>query len=222
MTRSASLAVPDLPTGAKALRALVLATMAERDALAGERDAAVAEHEQLRAEHDALLARTERLRHLLLKLQRAQFGRKSERLPEEQFQLGLEDAETAIAQGEAAAEQHDPALRRERAARRRASRGALPAHLPRVEVELAPPDTACPCCRAAMVVKGPDPQKDSVVRWRCVDLRDEVQRRFSVTVHENTIGVWLRRMGLTRLQPRPFHPKKDPAAQEAFKETSAA
>jgi transposase len=74
----------------------------------------------------------------------------------------------------------------------------------------------------ALAVKGPDPQKDSVVRWRCVDLRDEVQRRFSVTVHENTIGVWLRRMGLTRLQPRPFHPKKDPAAQEAFKKTSAA
>ena len=74
----------------------------------------------------------------------------------------------------------------------------------------------------ALTVKGPDPEKDSVVRWRCVDLRDEVQRRFSVTVHENTIGAWLREMRLTRLQPRPFHPKKDPAAQEAFKKTFAA
>jgi len=27
-------------------------------------------------------------------------------------------------------------------------------------------------------------------------------------------------MGLTRLQPRPYHPKKDAAAQEAFKKTS--
>ena len=36
----------------------------------------------------------------------------------------------------------------------------------------------------------------------------------------NTIGAWLRQMKLTRLQPRPFHPRKDPAAQEAFKKTS--
>ena len=41
-------------------------------------------------------------------------------------------------------------------AKRRASRGALPAHLPRIEVTLAPEDTACPCCRAAMVVIGVD------------------------------------------------------------------
>ena len=72
----------------------------------------------------------------------------------------------------------------------------------------------------ALVVKGPDPERDGVVRWRCVDLRDEVERRFDVRVRETTIGGWLRQMKLTRLQPRPFHPKKDPAAQEAFKKTS--
>jgi len=72
----------------------------------------------------------------------------------------------------------------------------------------------------ALVIKGPDPEKDNVVRWRCVDLRDEVARRFEVTVSERTIGKWLRKLGLTRLQPRPFHPKKDAAAQETFKKTS--
>jgi transposase len=72
----------------------------------------------------------------------------------------------------------------------------------------------------ALVVKGPDPERDRVVRWRCVDLREEVERRFEVRVHENTIGAWLRQMKLTRLQPRPFHPGKDPAAQQAFKKTS--
>jgi transposase len=72
----------------------------------------------------------------------------------------------------------------------------------------------------ALVVKGPDPERDRVVRWRCVDLREEVERRFEVRVHENTIGAWLRQMKLTRLQPRPFHPRKDPAAQQAFKKTS--
>ena len=74
----------------------------------------------------------------------------------------------------------------------------------------------------ALTVKGPDPEKDKVARWRCVDLRDEVARRFTVTVSERTVGKWLRQMGLTRLQPRPFHPKHDAAAQEAFKKTSPA
>jgi transposase len=73
-----------------------------------------------------------------------------------------------------------------------------------------------------LVLAGPDPEMHGVVRWRCVDLRHEVARRFSVTVDEDTIGKWLRKLGLTRLQPRPFHPKKDAAAQEAFKKTSTS
>lgn len=71
-----------------------------------------------------------------------------------------------------------------------------------------------------LVVAGPDPDTDAVIRWRCVDLRDEVTRRFSVTVHERTVGKWLRHLKLTRLKARPYHPKKDPAAEEAFKKTS--
>ncbi len=74
----------------------------------------------------------------------------------------------------------------------------------------------------ALVIKGPDPEKHGVVRWRCVDLRAEVASRFSVDVTEGTIGKWLRKLDLTRLQPRPFHPKKDEAAQAAFKKTSQA
>jgi transposase len=73
-----------------------------------------------------------------------------------------------------------------------------------------------------LTIKGPDPEKDKVVRWRCVDLRDEVARRFTITVSERTIGRWLRKLDLTRLQPRPFHPKKDAAAQEDFKKNSRA
>src|SRR4051794_2694000 len=139
-------AVPDtmqsLPESVEALRALVLATVAERDAAVSERD--------------TLLAQNDRLRHLLLKLTRMHFGARSERLPEEQLQLGLEALEQAIAKEDAQAEKQDPELRRDNAAKRRASRGALPAHLPRIEVTLAPEDTACPCCRAAMTVIGED------------------------------------------------------------------
>jgi transposase len=71
-----------------------------------------------------------------------------------------------------------------------------------------------------LVINGPDPEIHKVVRWRCVDLQAEVARRFSVQVHENTIGRWLHELGLTRLQPRPVHPKKDPEAEMTFKKTS--
>ena len=74
----------------------------------------------------------------------------------------------------------------------------------------------------ALTLNGPDPEKDKVVRWRCVDLRDQVERRFTVTVSERTIGRWLRKLGMTRLQPRPFHPKRDPVAQEDFKKNFRA
>ena len=72
----------------------------------------------------------------------------------------------------------------------------------------------------ALVLAGPDLAEDSVVRWRCVDLRAQIKARFEVEMHERTVGKLLRRLRMTRLQPRPHHPKRDLAAQEAFKKTS--
>src|ERR1700761_3076601 len=115
--------MPGLPDDIEGLRALLLATMAERDAALSERD--------------ALQEQNDRLYLLLRKLRRMQFGARSERLPEEQLQLGLESLEQAIAQGEANAEKRDPELRRDRAAKRRTG-------------------TTCPCCRAAMTEIGAD------------------------------------------------------------------
>lgn len=71
-----------------------------------------------------------------------------------------------------------------------------------------------------LVLAGPDPVLDGVVRWRCIDLRWAIQRRYDVLLHERTMGKLLRRLRMTRLQPRPYHPKKDAEAQEAFKKTS--
>ena len=68
-----------------------------------------------------------------------------------------------------------------------------------------------------LIIAGPDPERDGVVRWRCVDLQAVIAERYDVMMHERTVGKLLRRLGLTRLQPRPYHPKKDLAAQEAFK-----
>lgn len=72
-----------------------------------------------------------------------------------------------------------------------------------------------------LIIAGPDREQPQVVRWRCKDLCAEVRRRFDLSVHERTIGKWLHRLDMRRLQPRPFHPKKDAAAQETFKKTSS-
>jgi transposase len=37
-----------------------------------------------------------------------------------------------------------------------------------------------------LVVAEPDPETDGVVRWRCVDLREQIIRRYSVVLHERT------------------------------------
>lgn len=81
---------------------------------------------------------------------RSPFG---EALPE-QLQLAMEDIEQAIASDEAAQDRKNEAGARQSAERRRASRGALPAHLPHIDVTIAPEVTCCPCCRAPLHVIG--------------------------------------------------------------------
>ncbi len=71
-----------------------------------------------------------------------------------------------------------------------------------------------------IVLQGPDLARDGVVRWRCCDLQGVIADRFGVNVHERTVGKLLRRLRLTRLQPRPHNPKRDEAAQEIFKKIS--
>lgn len=72
----------------------------------------------------------------------------------------------------------------------------------------------------AIVLAGPDPVVDRVVRWRRVDLQAVLKARFGIEVHERTVGKYLARLKLRRLSVRPQHPRSDPAAQEAFKKTS--
>jgi transposase len=72
----------------------------------------------------------------------------------------------------------------------------------------------------ALALAGPDLAVDGVVRWRCVDLQGVIAARFKVELHERTVGKLLRRVGLSRMQPRPHNPKRDLAAQELFKKAS--
>src|SRR5689334_3208968 len=73
---------------------------------------------------------------------------------------------------------------------------------------------------ATTVERGPDPDRDGVVRRRRVDLQALIEARFAVRLHERTVGKVLRRLGFTRLSVRPKHPRADEAAQEAFKKAS--
>ena len=85
-----------------------------------------------------------------------QFGRKSEKLDPGQFALALEDVEQAVAASEAADDKQNKAAAAARAEKRRANRGALPAHLPRVHVTIKPENRNCPCCRSPMHAIGAD------------------------------------------------------------------
>jgi transposase len=84
-------------------------------------------------------AEIERLRLIVQKLQRSQFGRRAEQLDDDQLQLGFEDVNTDIARVEASLP--STVIRRSRTERQ-----SLPAHLPREDIRLDLEHQACPCC----------------------------------------------------------------------------
>src|SRR3954470_2174139 len=129
----------------------------ERDTVLVERDAARTERDLAREERDAAQAEIEKLRLLIRQLQRGRFGRRSEKLDPDQLQLGLEDLEQTLAAAEAAREEVTARSGTPRPPRvRRRNLGALPAHLPRVEILVDLEDKTCPCCGGAMHVIGED------------------------------------------------------------------
>ncbi len=93
-------------------------------------------------------AEIERLRLIVQKLQRQQFGRRAERLDEGQFELGLEDVSADIGRVEqllpTAPAADDPV------ARERSDRASMPEHLEREELDLDLEVKACPCCDGAL------------------------------------------------------------------------
>jgi transposase len=88
--------------------------------------------------------RIDRLELLVAALKQAMFGRKSEKIDPDQFELALEDIETAIAAIHAEDDAVDPAKTRP-AKPRNANRGSLPKHLPRIEEVIEPDTQICGC-----------------------------------------------------------------------------
>jgi transposase len=139
-------AIDTLPTDTDALRALIVA----------ERTAHVAECAAHIAERDKLTARNARLEAILAEIRRAHFGRKSERINDDQLALALEDLETSLGKAQAQDEKSDADLRAERTRKHRASRNANLDHLPHEEVVVEPESNVCPCCGGALHVIGED------------------------------------------------------------------
>src|SRR6202142_1814371 len=116
----------------------------------------------------AALAEIERLQLQLAGLRRNRFGRRSEQLDDATLQQGEEDLEQSVAEQQAGldgvlppaappspepdAAPADPP----RAKPAKRNRGALPAHLPRVEVIVDIDDKACPCCGGLLHQIGED------------------------------------------------------------------
>jgi len=101
-------------------------------------------------------AENARLRQIIKELQRHRFGRRAETLPEDQLLLALEEAEQTEAAGTEEKEQISAAEHEKRVAKRRINRGALPAHLPRIEITIDTGDHVCPCCQNALHKIGED------------------------------------------------------------------
>jgi transposase len=73
----------------------------------------------------------------------------------------------------------------------------------------------------AVVMAGPDPEKDGFSAFTREDLVAVAEKRFGKSMHPTSMGRLLRRLGLSRQKARPSHPLKDPAAAAAFKKSPA-
>lgn len=113
--------------------------------------------ETLKAMLLAERARSERLAQIIKELQRHRFGRRAESLPEDQLLLALEEVEQALSEAEAIADAEvGSSGTAKKETKRRVNRGALPEHLPRVEMIVDVEDKTCRCCGGALHPIGED------------------------------------------------------------------
>jgi putative transposase len=72
----------------------------------------------------------------------------------------------------------------------------------------------------ALVLGGPDPERDGVSTWRAKDLCAIVEDRFGVVYSENGMLRLLHDLDLSWQKTRPIHPEADRKAQVRFKKNS--
>lgn len=119
------------------------------------------QHTELIATHEQLLSRENEIAHLkllLAKLQRLQFGRKSEKIQRqiEQLELRLEELESNRSEKEPPVPEATPAAAAPTLTPTRPARRALPDHLPRQTRTHRPEETVCPQCQGELRKLGED------------------------------------------------------------------
>jgi transposase len=70
---------------------------------------------------------------------------------------------------------------------------------------------------AGIVRTGPDPEKDGISAYTLEDACAIAKELFGVSYGPTGMSAVLHRLGFSRQKARPHHPKKDEAAQAAFK-----
>jgi hypothetical protein len=73
----------------------------------------------------------------------------------------------------------------------------------------------------ALVLRGPDVEKDGMSSWTAKDLCGIVEQRYKVSYSENGMLKLLKNLDLSWQKTRPVHPKADRRAQAGFKKNSA-
>jgi transposase len=68
----------------------------------------------------------------------------------------------------------------------------------------------------AMILRGPDPERDGVSRWTRADIADLIEREFDHRYHVSSLSRILRALGFSRQKTRPSHPNADPKARVAW------
>ena len=69
----------------------------------------------------------------------------------------------------------------------------------------------------AAILRGPDPEADGCCAWTRADLCRWLEMHTGKSYHPSSMTRVLRRLEFSRQRARPFHPKRDAEAQEAFK-----
>jgi len=75
---------------------------------------------------------------------------------------------------------------------------------------------------AAVILRGPDPERDGVCAWTRADLCQWMAIHFGKTYHPSSLSRVLRRLDFSRQKARPVHPQGDAEAQRRFKKRGSA
>lgn len=143
----------DLPVDQGALAPVVRQVITDLQAQVARLTELAAAQEVVIAELKHL---TDRQEHLIAELRHARFGKKSEKLSQDERQLAFEDLEIAASETQEAIDRQPTPENQPRRKIARRNRGHLPANLPRIEQVIEPENKVCACGCTALVLIGED------------------------------------------------------------------